>query len=422
MRAAVLTILLISAVSAVCGDSLEASPGVLWEYALAHSSMMGSMESLIVSSDMIREASGRIPDPSVRFGWAPLPLETRNGPVLFSITLMQRIPWPGYLSKARSLTSSGVQLAILNRDLAGLELRSSITEVWSEMYLIRSRMDFLEGESARLQILLSTASSKYEIGEVSLSDLLRLENRIALIKTDQYGLELNFNAINSEMNSLIGRSMDDGFRWSDSLPDVESFRPYHYPEVDIIDFPLARRSFIEVEAARSAEGLSKERMRPSFEIGATWSVINNPSVEMGAVEEGGDGLMIFAGLSLPLGYSGSRYTHSAAQSSAAAAELTHSQKLMDLSSMRVDLMATIEGLIDVFSSYETDIVPNLEVILSLTESEWMTGAMNLKDVIEVISERRIAHLEMMSIYSQIVVEAAKLKELTGDITERGEFL
>lgn len=418
----VMITLLITAAMAAGSDSIEASPGVLWEYALVHSNMMHSMDNMIVSSDMIREASGRLPDPSARLGWSPLPLETRNGPVLFSITFMQRIPWPGFLSKERSLASTGVDLATLNRDLAAMELRSSIAELWSEMYLVRSRMEFLEGESARLLILLEAASAKYETGAVSLSDLLRLENRIAILEADQYRMELNLEALNTEMNSLLGRPMDEEFEWSGSLPDVENLRQYGYSETDISNFPLVRKSVIEVERARFAEELSAERRLPSFEVGATWSVIGNPSIEMGAVEEGGDGLMIFAGLTLPLGYSGNSYSHSAARSSATAAVFAHTQRITDLSSMRADLTATIEGLISMYSSYETDIVPNLEVILSLTEREWITGTRSLIDVIEVISESRTAHLEMIRIYSQIVVSAAKLKELTGETTERGEFL
>ncbi len=417
-----MTILLIWAAVAAGADSLEASPGVLWEYALAHSDKMHSMDDLIVSSDMIRESSGRLPDPSARFGWSPLPLETRNGPALFSITFMQRIPWPGFLSKERSLASTGVDLATQNRDLAALELRSSITELWSEMYLVRSGMEFSEGESARLQVLLEAASAKYETGAVSLSDLLRLENRIALLEADQYRMELNLEALNTEMNSLLGRSLDDGFRWSEPPPGVENFRQHGYSGIDVSDFPLVRISLIEVERARFTEELSAERRYPSFEVGATWSMIGTPSIEMGAVEEGGDGLMIFAGLSLPLGYSGNSYRYRAARSSAEAAFLIHSQKLAVLTSRRANLTAAIEGLMNLHSSYETNIVPNLEVILSLTESEWMTGTRSLMDVIEVISELRAAHLEMVGAYSQIVVSTAKLKELTGDTTERGEFL
>ena len=417
-----MTILLISVAMAAGAESLEASPGVLWEYALTHSDMMHSMDNLIVSSSMIREASGRLPDPSARFGWSPLPLETRNGPVLFSLTFMQRIPWPGLLSRERSLASTGVALAALNLNLAALELRSSIAELWAEMHLVRSRMEFLEGELARLQVLLAAASVKYETGMVSLSDLLRLENRLSMLEAEQYRMDLDLEALNNGMNSLLGRSMGEGFRWTESLPDIENFRHFGYSTVDVSDFPLARKSAVEVERAKSAEELSAERLRPSFEVGVIWSVIDMPVIEMGAVEEGGDGLMIFAGLSLPLGYSGNSYIHRAAQSSASAAFLMHSQKLADLTSMREDLMATIEGLINLYCTYETDIVPNLEMILSLTEREWMTGAKSLIDVIEVISESSTAHLEMMRIYSQIIVSAAKLKELTGDTTERGEFL
>ena len=417
-----MTILLLSAAVAAGADSLEASPGVLWEYALAHSDMMHSMDSLIVSSDMILDASGRLPDPSARFGWSPLPLETRNGPALFSITFMQRIPWPGLLSKERSLASTGLDLAAQDRDLAALELRSSITELWSEMYLVRSGIEFSVGESARLQILLEAASAKYETGTVSLSDLLRIENRIVLQEADKYRMELNLEALNAEMNSLLGRSIDDGFRWDGPPPGVENFRQLGYSRIDVSDFPLARKSIIEVERARSAEELSAERRHPSFEVGATWSIIGNPSIEMGAVEEGGDGLMIFAGLSLPLGYSGNSYRYRAARSSAEAAFLMHSQKLAALTSRRANLTAAIEGLVNLYSSYEKDIVPNLEVILSLTEREWMTGTRSLSDVIEMISELRAAHLEMVSAYSQIVVSTAKLKELTGGTTERGEFL
>ncbi len=417
-----LMILLLIVVPETSSGIQEAVPGVLWEYALSHNDMIGSMDNLIAGADMIYRASGRIPDPSLRFGWSPLPLETRNGPVLFSIAIMQKIPWPGVLSNTRALARSDIKAAMLNRDLAALELRSSIAGLWSEMFIIRSTMEFLEGESARLQVLYSTASARYETGQVNLSELLRLENRIILIEADQYRLELNLEAKESEMGSVLGRSWTENFRWSSSLPDVVSFLPQMNAGIEVDSFPLARRSSIELEETITAEELTRQLTRPSFEIGATWSVIGEPSIEMGAVDEGADGLMVFAGLSLPLGYSGSRYTGSAAQFSTVSAELVHSQRITDLLSMRANLASGITSLINTYHSYEHNVLPNLEIILSLTESEWIASEMTLEDVIDVMSEFRAAHLEMISIYSQIVVSASRLKELTGETTERGEFL
>jgi len=422
VRIAITTILVASILSILHGDSIELSPGILWEYSLAYSDAIGALDNLISASEMLHEASGRLPDPQIKFAWAPLPLETRNGPALFSVTLMQKIPWPGCMKQERLLSNSQVELAILDRDLAALELRTSIAEVWAEMFLLRSTSEFLEGESERLRILLAAAGAGYESSMTDLPDLLKLEIRLAVNRGEQYRIELDLKAAGRVMNSLLGRQDDADFSWRDQLPSVDSFRQYEASGAEVSTYPLALKSFLMLESARHSEALSAERMRPSFEIGATWSVIGEPEIETGAVENGGDGVMVHAGFSLPLGYSGNRYDHSASLSSVSSAELTYSQELSNLASRKAGLSAEISGLINTYSLFETDILPNLEMILSLAESEWMIGQTELGNVIEVFSEFREAHLEMMSIYSQIVVSAAKLKELTGEETETGGFL
>jgi cobalt-zinc-cadmium efflux system outer membrane protein len=400
---------------------LSATPGNLWSTALEHSDELTASSLIAESASSLYSASGRLPDPSLRIGWAPSALETRNGPVEFSATLMQKIPWPGVLARSRDRMGYMEDLAAIDHLLNSLEMRTTITVVWAEMYLARSSILWLTDELERLDHLTAIADIRYRSGQVDLSALLVLENRTVLVESRIYGLQLTLEAGELEMASLVGLPGTE-FSWPDTVPDTGFFQKGFAIPADIEETPLVQRSITERESSRAAAAVSRGGLYPDLEFGATWSRVGEPDVEMGAVDPGGDALMIFAGLSLPLGYSGTRDRSSAARLSSEAAEYRLTQVISDQAARRQRLVNELEGMIYMHGSYRETVLPNLEAIYELTVTKWITGLSDIGELIENLSNLEEARLEEHRIYSGIVVTYAEVMELDGRDTEKGEFL
>jgi outer membrane protein, heavy metal efflux system len=402
-------------------DSLLATPGNLWLAALENSSELSASSAIAESADFKFRGSGRLPDPVMRLGYSPAPLETRNGPVDFTATVSQRIPWPGVLSGSREEMSHMSDMAALDETIAALKMRTEITALWSEMFSANATVRLLEEELERLDHLTDLADIRFRSGQAGLSVLLSLESRTAIIGSRLYITGLELESLQSELSSVLG-VMDLVLVWPDSLPEVDYFTDSIDSVFEAEDMPVVRRSAAGVLASRAAADASRASLYPSFEVGATWSVIGEPDVEMGAVDPGKDGFALFAGMSLPLGYSGAGDRSSSALLSSDAAEYMHLQVISDQRALLQRNVNQVLGLIEMHRSYDGTVVPNTEAMYQLAVTDWISGRAGIEDVISRLGELEEAELEKIRIYSSIVAAFANVLEVEGIITEKGEFL
>ncbi len=414
-------ILLMLAVEAEIPGSIELSPGALWEYAGENSYSLEALTESSISADFLADAAGRLPDPTLRIALSPIPVETRNGPVGMTLTAHQMIPWPGLLSAQRNAAELALDLAELDSEIGGWTLRVGLTSLWGDMYTTRMEIEYLKGQLDRLDALLVVAAGAYETGTGNITDLLLLENRMALTEVHLSSLELESTSLEQAMNSMLGRPLQEPFHWPDSLPSPEHLSP---PEAadDAAMRPMVRASELLMERSEASERLAAARLLPSLEMGATWSFIDHPSVEMGAVDPGRDALMLFAGFSLPLGWSGAAAGRDAQAHSAAAAALVRMQTVSDAASARSELDSSLQSLLMEYAAYESIIVPNLESLLLVREGEWVTGLVTLDRLLDSEDQLYAAGLRIETVYSGIVETVVQIMALEGLEPERGEFL
>lgn len=416
-----LALLLVLSAQPAHSGSLELSPGPLWDYACENSRSLEALEEGSLSAALLEEASGRLPDPTVRLAVSPLPLETRNGPVEMTLTAHQMIPWPGLLSAGRDLAGVDSRIALLQSEIGGWELRVSITSLWAEMYMVRMEKEYTEGLVDRLDALMDLAGAGYETGMTDATELLILENRLALAVAGIVALEFEIASQMEAMNSILGRPTGEPFHWPESLPSPEYLSPPD-PVGEIDRRPVTRFSNLQVERSEAMEALSAGALRPSLELGAVWSAVGDPSVEMGAVDPGRDGLTVFAGLSLPLGWSGAGTTREARVHSVNAADLARMQTLTDVAAERSRLDSVLEGLLVEYRTYGSTVLPNLESIILIREGSWVAGLVTLDRLLDAEDGLHAAKLQMERIYARIVLTVARIMALEGLETERGDFL
>jgi outer membrane protein TolC len=417
----------VSVIASVCsgsgfaGPGTAAVPGELWHMALDGSNELAASGLAVESASGVLEASGRLPDPSLRIGWAPGPLETRNGPVDFTATLVQRIPWPGVLAGSREQAAYGLLVSELEDLAARLRLRTRITGIWAEIYVARAAVELKEDELERLEYLSGIADVRYRAGQTGLRSLLLLENRISMVRTGLEGQEILLDALGHELSSALGT--DPGpLEWPDSIPGPDYFRKGIADSVGILDTPAVLLSSARSGYGRAGAEMARADMFPDLEVGVTWSSVGEPSIEAGAVEPGHDALMLFAGMSLPLGYSGSGERASSSGLSAEALRYMQLQAVSDQAARRRSIAGRIESLLLLCESYEATVLPNLEAICDLATADWVSGGAGLDEVIDSIQELEEARLDVRKAWSGIVAAYAELIELDGRDTGKGEFL
>jgi len=186
--------------------------------------------------------------------------------------------------------------------------------------------------------------------------------------------------------------------------------------------PLVRRSFAVVRSERAAADAARAAQYPGLELGATWSVIGEPDVEMGAVDPGQDAFTVFAGISIPLGYSGSAHNSEAASLSSTSSEYMHMQLMADQEAARQRSVNLIMSLLDIHVTYSNTVVPNIRAMYQLAVTDWISGRTGIETVIDLLDELEEARLEKIRTYSEIVVNFAKLLEIEGRNTMEGDFL
>ena len=338
-----------------------------------------------------------------------------------TLTAHQMIPWPGLLSTGRDLAGVDSRIALLQSEIGGWELRVSITSLWTEMYLTRMEKEYTEGLMERLDALMNLAGAGYETGMTDATELLLLENRLALAEVAMAALEFEIESQMEAMNSILGRPPGEPFHWSENLPSPEDLSPPD-PVGEMDSRPATRFSNLQVERSEVMEALSAGALLPSLEVGAVWSAVGDPSVEMGAVDPGRDGLTVFAGLSLPIGWNGAGSIHEARVHSVNAADLSRMQTVADAATERSRLDSLLEGLLMEYRTYGSTVLPNLESIIQIREGNWVAGLVTLERLMDAEDGLHAAKLQMESIYARIVLTVARIMALEGLEPERGDFL
>ena len=98
------------------------------------------------------------------------------------------------------------------------------------------------------------------------------------------------------------------------------------------------------------------------------------------------------------------------------------QIVSDQAAEHIRLLGELESMIHLCTSYRETILPNLEAMVELSTAEWIAGRTGTDELLENLEELEEAVLEEKRIYAAVVFTYAKLLELRGTETGRGEFL
>lgn len=252
----------------------------------------------MASLEQISQA-GTLPDPQLAFAYFIQPVETRNGPQQFKISLSQLFPWFGTLKSQKEVVENKAKAKYEVFQETKAKLFFDVKSSYYSLYFLRKGIDVTLENIEILQTFKNLALIKIEAGTASAVDGLRvemeiadLENKLAYLKDKYTTQQVKFNnLLNTDDNKEV--MLPDSL-WQNSLElskssILDSLKQNNHLLLKV-DFLMA--SF------KSKEKLAKKTGLPKISIGIDYIGIG----DLEASANGGKDAILFPkiGISIPI--------------------------------------------------------------------------------------------------------------------------
>ncbi|MTI30346.1 TolC family protein [Xanthovirga aplysinae] len=239
-----------------------------------------------------------IPDPKLFFGYFILPIETRNGSTQLRFILFQQFPWFGLLKMKKSVALFNAEAKYKDFKNTKNKVFFRVRENYYRLYEVEEKIRITKEILELHYFLEKLAERKYETGQVSLVDVLRVQLQIRDFKIQLKTFEDKRLPLQVSFNNLLFRNPKDSIH----LPS-----PFFLSEIDqtaLLDsiynrnLGLKRVDFL-TESALSQQKVARRSLWPTIGIGISFYSVKR--IEgFRAVAAGREILLPFLELNLPI--------------------------------------------------------------------------------------------------------------------------
>ncbi len=208
-------------------------------------------------------------DPMVRFGGmgGPEMMRADDGDILYGVE--QKLPLFGKPQAARAVAKSETTMEKADRDMRFQELRKDIAKGVFGAALAEHKVEIAKQDLAWLETMLAVAEQRYETGQASQTDVLRLQNERSKRVNDIATEEANAEHERVNLNKLVGRPLHASWPLF-QLPAVAGpvkFSPT-LVNVAVKNEPKLRVLQKEIRRAEAMTEQARRQRYPDFSAGA----------------------------------------------------------------------------------------------------------------------------------------------------------
>ncbi len=241
---------------------------------------------------------GTLPDPQLVFGYFIMPVETRNGPQQFKISLTQVFPWFGTLGSRKNVAAQAAKVKYEAFEEARSKLFFDVKAAYYSLYFIDKNIGITQDNIKLLSTLKSIALIKVEAGKASGADELRIEMELADLQNRLEFLQDKLHAGSVKFNNLLDTVPDMAVKLPDTLWSNE---PGMTSEAIFDSIKVANHNIKSLERLKQtfaeAESLARKQGSPNIIAGIDYTSIAYTGL---TPESGRDALMVKVGISLPV--------------------------------------------------------------------------------------------------------------------------
>ena len=241
-----------------------------------------------------------LPDPTFGFGYFINAVETRVGPQRAVLSASQSFPWFGRLGAQEKATTERA-LAVLEKYYdQRSKLNFEVADTYNTLYVLRSAIRITEGNMALLNTFKGLATVRFESGQGSMVDVLRiemefdeLENQLEYLKDSKQPLVTKFEQL---LNTGLAEEIEFpevlwdeklGLRKELIMDSVQTLNPTLLSlEHELLSYEH------DVTAAKKTGG-------PSFTVGLNYTFVDELNGYTGS-DNGKDIILPTIGVKIPL--------------------------------------------------------------------------------------------------------------------------
>lgn len=241
-----------------------------------------------------------LPDPDLSFGYFLLPVETRLGPQQSRIGLNQMFPWFGTLSAKGKVATEQAKSQFEVFEEARNKLFFQVKQQWYKLYLLNHTIATLEENIDILQTFENLSLQRYETGQASQVDVLRvqiekedLNVQLKLLKDQLKTGEYIFNEfLNRDQNLEV------------EIADTLTVSPFLITKEELLQKVLSRNPRLsqlnyQAASARHAINVAQKSGMPKFGLGFDY-IFTGERTDVTPSGNGDDALVVKFGLKIPL--------------------------------------------------------------------------------------------------------------------------
>lgn len=363
-------------------------------YGLRHSAQLRTaFEAWRAATERVEQAS-TLPDPKLSFGQFVEEVQTRTGPQERRIGLSQAFPWPGKLGAKADLATQRAEAAWEQVEEERLRVARRIEEAFHEYAFLASELAITTELLGLVQGLEPVVQGRIRAG-AGQEDLLRLQVEIGRLEDDVASITQRRSALSARLADAMNLPLRGAARLL-PLPELSAPTPSTRSTAALVEQALASSPRIAVlerrlEAARSAEHLTKYKRRPEFAARVDY-IDTSEALGAGTPGSGDDPLFVGLSVSLPVWTS----SYSAAEREARHSVRAAAAKLEDVrSTLNADITEEVYRIDDSqrrLVLYRESLVPRAREALQLTTAAYRAGSASVLDLLD--SERALLEFEL----------------------------
>ncbi|MDX5299844.1 MAG: TolC family protein, partial [Gammaproteobacteria bacterium] len=281
------------------GPALGAHLNELLDYARSHHPQLIAFhqETEALASDA--QAADALPDPQVQIelmditnAMADAPPSLLPGAVGETrYRVMQPVPYPGKRQARRDLADLATARAERDQHAATLALLTSLKQVQARRYQVQQQQTWLEDSLRWLDAIIRTAEQRYSVGLSDQTAILDAQAERHRLQLEQWDLRGEQTALDTQLNSLLGRPANTPLEAAQPLP-----WPASLPTLDVLiaqaenTAPDLAGERVGLAMAAQAERVQRLERYPDFALGiaherpragrASWGVMLEVSVPL----------------------------------------------------------------------------------------------------------------------------------------------
>ena len=355
-----------------------------------------------------------LPDPHLTATYFPEPLQTRLGPQDWNVSLSQKIPFPGKLSKAGEVVKTEAHIAKLRLDKTVRTIAVNIQASAHELIYIRAARQIAAHNAALLDQLRSAAETAYADDRAALMDVMKALSQTGQLHYDALLLDELELTESTRLNGLLNRPPQAALGEIAPPPLL----PMFYSLEELYQLAAAHQEDIRIaeQGVRRAESrvdLARYHYYPDFNVGLFYASIGNPDAPQRPPEAGKDALGIRLGLTLPLWVGKNQGRVNQAHAERGRAEALRQGRV---NASRTDVHVAyfrLQNARRLVELYQTDLLPQAASALETTEAWFREGYAEFTDLIEAQATWYSFQLTLARAQADYGKHFARLEALVG---------